>query len=516
MQINLPVTQREYDYPDDLMLVSTTDVKGLITHCNQAFVEASGYSYEELLGQPHHIVRHPDMPPEAFKDMWSTIGRGRPWNGLVKNRRKNGDHYWVVANATPVLEGGKPVGYMSVRIKPTRQQIQQAEALYARVRQERERGRVTVRIHAGGVRRVGWRDWPARVHRLTLSQRMAIVLTVLAGLAVLPGLMFPAWPAWAGGLLTGAGSFAAWLWFHRGVALPLRQASKLAAHIAGCNLHGDVSYDPRHPLGKLMRRLWLINLNMRAIVEDVRAEVSGMTQSSREISQGSHDLSSRTEKQAASLQETASTMEELTGAVKRTAGTAQQVSDVSRTAGVVAERGGSAVGQLVQTMSAIESSSKQVSEIIQVIEGIAFQTNILALNAAVEAARAGEQGRGFAVVAGEVRALAQRSSTAAREIRSLIQASVVEVAQGGAKVRSAGEVIGEVVRSVDQVHELVQRITLAATEQSEGIENVNQAIAHIDGVTQQNAALVEQTAAASLSLDRQADTLIRSVQIFRA
>ena len=193
MRNNQPVTQREREFPDGLTLVSTTDPQGRITHCNAAFVQVSGYSYEELLGQPHNLVRHPDMPPEAFKDLWSTIGHGRPWSGVVKNRCKNGDHYWVLANVTPVMENGKPVGYMSVRLKPTREQIQDAEALYARVRAERDSTRKTIRLHAGGVRRVGWIDWPYMVFRLTLSQRFAIALAMLFAIVTLPG-----WAGWVG------------------------------------------------------------------------------------------------------------------------------------------------------------------------------------------------------------------------------------------------------------------------------------------------------------------------------
>ena len=143
MRINLPVTQQEYAYPSDVMLVSSTDTKGFITHCNRAFVDVSGYTYEELIGQNHNLIRHPDMPPEAYKDMWQTIGRGRPWTGYVKNRRKNGDHYWVEANVTPIMEGGKPVGYLSVRKVPSREQVRAAEGLYAKIAAERESGRPT-------------------------------------------------------------------------------------------------------------------------------------------------------------------------------------------------------------------------------------------------------------------------------------------------------------------------------------------------------------------------------------
>ena len=155
MRTNLPVSHKEYFFPESQLLVSTTDARGHITHCNTAFAEVSGYSYDELMGQPHNLIRHPDMPPEAFKDMWATIGRGRPWSGIVKNRRANGDHYWVEANVTPILDNGKPVGYMSVRFRPTREQVAAAEALYAKVAQERASGHHTFKLHAGRVRPLG-------------------------------------------------------------------------------------------------------------------------------------------------------------------------------------------------------------------------------------------------------------------------------------------------------------------------------------------------------------------------
>ncbi|MCH2241696.1 MAG: methyl-accepting chemotaxis protein [Aquabacterium sp.] len=514
MRVNTPVTQRERDWPADWTLVSTTDTQGRITHCNRAFIEVSGFDYDELMGQPHNIVRHPDMPPEAFRDMWATIGHGRPWSGVIKNRCKDGDHYWVLAHVTPVLDGGKPKGYVSVRLKPTREQVSAAEALYARIAQERDSGRRTIKLHAGDVRRIGWRDWPHRIHRLTLSQRVGLMMGSCVG--VLAGMTAAGVNAWVstGVMAALLGGFA-W-WFYRDIGLALHQASRIAAQVAGCNLNGTVAYDDmRHPLGRLLRRLWLINLNMRAVVEDVRAEVGSMAAFSREIAQGSRSLSDRTEQQSCDVQRTASAMEQMTSAVRQTADHAHEVAQLTETATRVAGQGGQAVGEIVGTMDDIEATSRRVAEIIGVIEGIAFQTNILALNAAVEAARAGEQGRGFAVVATEVRALAHRVGDAAKEVRELVGASVEQVAGGSRRVRAAEAIIAELVGSVNQVSGLVAQISGAAREQSRGIADVNGAVSSIDATTQQNAALAEQTAAASGSLEIRAATLMRAVQIFR-
>ena len=517
MRNNQPVTQREREFPDGSTLVSTTDPQGRITHCNAAFVQVSGYSYEELLGQPHNMVRHPDMPPEAFKDLWSTIGHGRPWSGVVKNRCKNGDHYWVFANVTPVMENGKPVGYMSVRLKPTREQIQNAEALYARVRAERDSTRKTIRLHAGGVRRVGWIDWPFMVYRLTLSQRFAIALAMLFAIVTLPG-----WLGWLGrplgwleaGLLAGGLTWFS-TWFHFSVARRLDECTDIAGQIAGCNLSGRMDYEPRHPLGKLVRNIWLASLNMQAIVDDVRAEVRGITAAAGEIAQGSRDLAARTEEQSANVEQTASAMEQISASVRETAAGAQRVKSTSDAAAGMAERGDAAVLELVRTMQSIEQSSRRVGEVIQVIEGIAFQTNILALNAAVESARAGEHGRGFAVVASEVRALAHRSAAAAKEIGALIGSSIDQVGDGAQRVRAAEEVIRTVVTSVGQISELVRGISHATGEQSQGVGEINEAMGQIDETTQRNAALAEQASAACDTLEMRAGTLVRAVQIFK-
>jgi methyl-accepting chemotaxis protein len=255
--------------------------------------------------------------------------------------------------------------------------------------------------------------------------------------------------------------------------------------------------------------------DLAGIVGQVRSGTDTIATASGQIASGNLDLSSRTEQQASSLEETASSMEELTSTVKQNADNARQARQLALTASNVASEGGTVVAQVVETMGAIDASSRKIVDIISVIDGIAFQTNILALNAAVEAARAGEQGRGFAVVATEVRSLAQKSAAAAREIKTLIGDSVEKVENGGRLVAQAGATMQEVVASVQRVTDIMAEISAASNEQSAGIEQVNQAIAQMDQVTQQNAALVEEAAAAAGSMQEQAASLSQVVSIFR-
>lgn len=516
MRINLPVTQQEFDYSAEQMLVSTTDAKGIITHCNDAFVQVSGYTYDELIGQNHNMIRHPDMPAAAYKDLWSTAGHGHPWTGLVKNRRKNGDHYWVLANVVPILRNGKPQGYMSVRTKPNRMQIQTAQGLYHTMRSASDADKLPFYIQGGEVRYKGLRGWGGRLQRMSLTQRLGIALVLMAGLGMVPqwfglkGLAMVA--AELGALTLGAGLVLAW--FHRSFGTAITQAERFAHDIAGCNLTTTVSSDFAPPLNSLIQTLRQIQVNLCAVVGDVRLEIHKFGQTAAEVADGSMNLSERTESQASSLEETAASMEELSSTVKQTAHTATQMATESAKSTTVAATGSAAVHRVGVAMQAIQASSTKMRDIIAVIEGIAFQTNILALNAAVEAARAGEQGRGFAVVAAEVRALAQRSAAAAKEIHGLIAQSGEQIAEGTQQMTSAGNTIGEVVQSVQAVGELIQQISNATREQALGITQVNEAVTQLDTVTQQNAALVEESAAAAEGLKSGAVTLARSVQVF--
>ncbi|MDP1929083.1 MAG: methyl-accepting chemotaxis protein, partial [Thiobacillus sp.] len=292
-------------------------------------------------------------------------------------------------------------------------------------------------------------------------------------------------------------------------------ATAVADRIASGDLTSEINVEGRDETGELLGALKRMNDSLKQIVGEVRTGTETIAVATREIASGNADLSSRTEQQASSLEETASSMEELTSTVKQNAENARQANQLVQSTAEVAVKGGQVVDHVVDTMASIKDSSRKIADIIGVIDGIAFQTNILALNAAVEAARAGEQGRGFAVVASEVRNLAQRSAGAAKEIKALIEDSVGKVDAGGKLVDEAGKTMSEIVTSVKRVTDIMSEIAAASQEQSAGIEQVNQAITQMDDVTQQNAALVEQAAAAAESLEEQANALTQAVSIFK-
>ncbi|TCJ17149.1 PAS domain S-box protein [Parasulfuritortus cantonensis] len=872
MRINMPVTGVERMMRDDEEIISTTDTKGIITLVNRYLVEISGFTEAELIGAPHNIFRHPDMPAEAFKDLWDTIKAGKPWIGLVKNRCKNGDHYWVEAHVAPIWKSGQLTGYLSVRRKPTREAVAAAEALYKQIRDGKAKlhpggwrawlKRVTVHqtligaaaasglvvslalfyavvggmgaqkssyenylnrevvlekkyeaLYAQGLQ-VGqatrnimldpankkaydnydkaradiaqllgeidllddsatgqarlkeitaifermkasedtlfghvkageaaaavenlnkdttplWRDvkkvildgiaeqekaseqMHTQVNEASSSARTKVI--VLAGLTVVvalfvftligrnlarrlkrtdeiflrlaegiydskipldrkdeiglvmeaieamqtklgfdilearkiadenlririaldsstaaitisdvDGLLKHMTPAaiklfnavgrqgrkadnligskltdffddpaitarfkhamdareaveftfnghvlhWDSGPITDArgkhiGRVSQWVDRTTEVAVEQEVANLVQAAAGGdysqrIGLEGkagffkqlaeginrvvDTSEQGIHDVGSVLKALADGDLTrqmqgdyqglfaelrdnanatvgkLQEIIGQIREATDAINTAAREIATGNADLSSRTESQASSLEETASSMDELTSTVKQNADNSRQANQLAKGASDIAIRGGDIVGHVVGTMGAIAESSKKIADIISVIDGIAFQTNILALNAAVEAARAGEQGRGFAVVAGEVRNLAQRSAAAAKEIKELISDSVDKVNNGYKQVENAGQTMQEIVDAVKRVTDIMGEITAASVEQSQGIGQVNTAVTQMDEMTQQNAALVEEAAAAAESLQDQANGLAEAVAVFR-
>lgn len=886
MRINMPINNVERQVNENDYLVSKTNTKGVITYVNQPFIDISGYSKQELIGQAHNLIRHPDMPPAAFKDFWKTIQQGKTWSGLVKNRAKDGSFYWVYTNVAPIYEAGQITGYMSVRSKPTREQIQQAELLYREMRE----GRSKFKIEAGELIPANWFSHiKQKMRSLTIKSRINLIsllaiisLTLMGGWSLLGDyqnkerlrdvyenrtlalidlstildaiqrmrinaliaansnnpviarerfadtdqldrIFDQNWSRYAATSVTTeekvkaeefyrnveayrisrdktisfsmAGDFEAarenaakyarpkydlvhstlidlfdiqeiqtkksfdaaieqfellkistitmilffafiYLYLtkllHRAINLPLASVSTIFRKIAagdytnqvtivnhdeiGCltesvqimqtragaeideitrmaaenrrirnaldqsnasimivdpsnciiylnqamqmllknnekqfvamlagtqvdavlgqsftifNEKSDLSsinkptkqllkigsgvfvltlvpvFDENGSLlgtsiewldrtaeaavedevaqivksaseGDFSKRLETKNKNgffeqlakninqllennekgltdiaqmlgamakgdltqtitrqykgmfeklktdanatvqqLTDIIRQIKESADSINITSHEIAQGNTDLSQRTEQQSISLDNTASSMEELTATVKQNAENAKQANQLAVSASDVAIKGGEVVGQVVETMSSINQSSKKIVDIIGVIDGIAFQTNILALNAAVEAARAGEQGRGFAVVATEVRTLAQRSAAAAKEIKSLIGDSVNKVENGTRLVDQAGKTMDEIVMSVKRVTDIMAEISAASQEQSEGIEKVNLTITQMDEITQQNTALVEEGAAASESMYELANELTKLVAVFR-
>ncbi|WP_343730504.1 methyl-accepting chemotaxis protein [Duganella sp.] len=522
MRINSPVTQNEYIMEDGRTIVSSTDLQGNINYANPYFIEVSGFTEEELMGAPQNIVRHPDMPVEAFADLWSTIRSGMPWTGLVKNRCKNGDFYWVLANVTPVIENGKPVGYLSVRTKPSREQVRSADALYREIKAGNPR---KLRIVNGRAVATGLVARMQNMLRASLSTQILIATSLLVGVLALQALTLlladDATVARAQGWLAGAAvvALAGMLLFGRNlyvnVALPLRQATRAARMMAGGDLTASIEIRRDDEMGQLLAALRQTNINLHSIIGDVRANFDEISVATDEIADGNMDLSGRTESQASSLQETASSMEELTATVQQSASNVASANQLAERAREVATQGGTIVSQVVSTMGDISASSNKILDIIGLIDGIAFQTNILALNAAVEAARAGEQGRGFAVVASEVRGLAQRSATAAKEIKALIDTSIEKVQAGTSLTNSAGQTMSEVIESVARVSRVMGEISNSTREQSDGIGQVNQAVIRIDDITQQNAALVEQAAAAAGNLAQQTRCVSQAIAVFK-
>ena len=498
------VTQNEYPLDDDTTLMSTTDLHSYMTHTNDTFVQVSGFTLQELLGQPHNIVRHPDMPKAAFADMWYTLQKGEPWSGIVKNRRKNGDHYWVRANAVPMVRNGKVTGYMSIRTRATEDEVAAVEPLYKALNE----GRCKKRIHKGLVVRKGWLGkLPAMPLRWRVRSVMAVLFAVMAATLVASAAGWASLAAAAVVMLLGT------LVFEQQIVRPVENVARQALRVATGERNSVQHLNRSDELGLTLRAVGQLGLMCRWLINDVSSQVVSVRDGSDRLAQGNEDLNDRTRQTVANVQQTVATMNQMAASVQSNSETAAAVDKLSMAASSAATQGGTVMQTVVKTMDDIADSTQRIGSITSLINDIAFQTNILALNAAVEAARAGEQGKGFAVVAGEVRHLASRSANAANDIRKLIDASASKVQSGADQVHAAGRTMDDIVEQVKNVTQLIAQISHATSEQATGLTELTRAVAELDSITQKNADLVEESAQISAMVKHRAGRLEDAVTV---
>ena len=498
------VTQNEYPLDDDTTLMSTTDLHSYMTHTNDTFVQVSGFTLQELLGQPHNIVRHPDMPKAAFADMWYTLQKGEPWSGIVKNRRKNGDHYWVRANAVPMVRNGQMTGYMSIRTRATEDEVAAVEPLYKALNE----GRCKKRIHKGLVVRKGWLGkLPAMPLRWRVRSVMAVLFAVMAATLVASAAGWASLAAAAVVMLLGT------LVFEQQIVRPVENVARQALRVATGERNSVQHLNRSDELGLTLRAVGQLGLMCRWLINDVSSQVVSVRDGSDRLAQGNEDLNDRTRQTVANVQQTVATMNQMAASVQSNSETAAAVDKLSMAASSAATQGGTVMQTVVKTMDDIADSTQRIGSITSLINDIAFQTNILALNAAGEAARAGEQGKGVAVVAGEVRHLASRSANAANDIRKLIDASASKVQSGADQVHAAGRTMDDIVEQVKNVTQLIAQISHATSEQATGLTELTRAVAELDSITQKNADLVEESAQISAMVKHRAGRLEDAVTV---
>ncbi|EIH3035860.1 PAS domain-containing protein [Salmonella enterica subsp. enterica serovar Rissen] len=500
------VSQLNTPLDDDTTLMSTTDLESYITHANDTFVQVSGYQLNELLAQPHNLVRHPDMPKAAFADMWYTLKQGEPWSGIVKNRRKNGDHYWVRANAVPMIREGRVTGYMSIRTRATDDEIAAVEPLY----QALNEGRCSKRIHKGLVVRQGLLG---KLPAMPVRWRVRSIMGLMAVMLALALALFGTDASWQALLLGALAMLAGTALLEWQIVRPIENVATQALKVATGERNSVQHLNRSDELGLMLRAVGQLGLMCRWLINDVSSQVSSVRNGSERLAKGNNDLNEHTRQTVENVQETVTTMNQMAESVKLNSETASAADKLSMAASSAATQGGEAMDTVIKTMDDIAHSTQRIGTITTLINDIAFQTNILALNAAVEAARAGEQGKGFAVVAGEVRHLASRSANAANDIRKLIDASATKVQSGSEQVHAAGRTMDDIVAQVQNVTLLIARISQSTQEQTDGLSSLTRAVDELNRITQKNAALVEESAQVSAMVKHRASRLEDAVTV---
>ena len=541
MRKNLPVTNTEIQLPDNEFIYSRTDLKGVITEANEAFCKISAYTREEMVGQPHNMVRHPDMPTAAFEDMWRDLKAGRPWRGIVKNRRKDGGYYWVVANVSPVRENGQTVGYQSVRSRPDRSEISAAEEAYRRINE----GNTHLAVKHGRVMRVqpGWLKAST-----SLGGQMAFMalLVIVLGSIDLIEVVFKMDFGWVHEALMAFTVLYALYFLVVIVPRVGRDLETVSDWIENVLTSGSL----KNRLA--IRRTDLLGtvLNqMDSFVASVQATVQGMADTARhvesvtrEVDGGMLVVHKSALKQSEATSSAAAAVEEVTVSIGEVAEHARSTRDVAQRAGDVSQEGALRSGEACDTINSLAETVKrsaaqvetlgqrsaEISQIAGVIKEIADQTNLLALNAAIEAARAGEQGRGFAVVADEVRKLAERTGRATQEISNMLgliqkdtreavdgmRSGAEQVETGVSLVHAAQEALERIKAEMDDTIQRVSEISHASSEQQEAMTQLAQNVEQVAAMTEQNVSIVNQTEGMVHTLTAMVDRMNKSVNQF--